>query len=427
MVLVASGSLCLLVLNIIILVGASHKKGVGIAWSPQYHCTDEATFTNTHWWYDWRQSPERMHFFNHCPVNTRAGYVPMVNGRHFEKGINISSQAQYLLGFNEPDHHDQSNLTVAQAVVMWRELEKHASGKILVSPAVTNLNWLQHFLHQCHNCRVDHVAVHIYRCDAHQIMTKLKQTWDKFHKPIWLTEFACPHTTSVNYQLRLMREVLPLLESAPYVFRYAWFVSRWLHHNDGNWVDGSASLMKENSAELSTLGHYYNNFMSGNSTKDMKGRNRLAFQINENNFRYLKSLVMLQNKHEREESLTIPYHRKSFKANCSSSGGHLASIETAEENTFVLDVIVLIHKILKIPAFFWIGLTDNNEEMSYKWLSGAPLTFNNWYQGPPQQPDNKNGDGLAGAHCALIVINLSLKWSDEFCNDAKLLSVCEIR
>ncbi|XP_071150704.1 uncharacterized protein [Mytilus edulis] len=261
MILMVSGSLCLLVLNIIIHVEASHKKGVGIAWSPQYHCTDEATFTNTHWWYDWRQSPERMHFFNHCPVNTRAGYVPMVNGRHFEKGINISANAQYLLGFNEPDHHDQSNLTVAQAVVMWRELEKHASGKILVSPAVTNLNWLQHFLHQCHNCRVDHVAVHAYRCDAHQLMTYLKDAWNRFHKPIWLTEFACPHTTSVNDQLRFMREVLPLLESAPYVFRYAWFVSRWLHHNDGAWVDGSASLMKEHSAELSTLGHYYNNFM----------------------------------------------------------------------------------------------------------------------------------------------------------------------
>ncbi|VDI44261.1 Hypothetical predicted protein [Mytilus galloprovincialis] len=212
--------------------------------------------------YDWQQSPDRMHLRHHCPLNVRSGYVPMVNGKNFERGIHVSNDSHYLLGFNEPDHHEQSNLTVAQATVMWKELEKHAAGKTLVSPAVTNLNWLQQFLQHCHNCRVDHVAVHIYRCDAHQIMAFLKQAWDRFHKPIWLTEFSCPHTTSENDQLRMMREILPLLESAPYVFRYAWFASRWLKHaSDGAWVDISATLIKENTSELSALGHYYNNFM----------------------------------------------------------------------------------------------------------------------------------------------------------------------
>ncbi|XP_063411537.1 uncharacterized protein LOC134694455 [Mytilus trossulus] len=262
MVLVVSSAICLIVLNIIDLTDASNKKGVGIVRSKNYRCSDESTFNNVHWWYDWQQSPDRMHLRHHCPLNVRSGYVPMVNGKNFERGIHVSNDSHYLLGFNEPDHHEQSNLTIAQATVMWKELEKHSAGKILVSPAVTDLNWLQQFLQNCHNCRVDHVAVHIYRCDAHQIMAFLKQAWDRFHKPIWLTEFSCPHTTSENDQLRMMREILPLLESAPYVFRYAWFASRWLKHaSDGAWVDISATLIKENTSELSALGHYYNNFM----------------------------------------------------------------------------------------------------------------------------------------------------------------------
>ncbi|XP_063417529.1 uncharacterized protein LOC134700089 [Mytilus trossulus] len=262
MVLVVSGSLCLLLLSIIDITGASNKKGAAISWNPTYHCTDEATFTNVHWWYNWKHSPDRMHLQHHCPTaNVRAGFVPMINPKNFNRDLNISTNAQYLLGFNEPDHHKQSNLTVAQAVSMWKEVEKKAAGKILVSPAVTNLNWLQQFIHQCHNCRIDHVAVHAYRCDAHQLIAYLKDAWNRFHKPIWLTEFACPHTTSVNEQLRFMKDALPLLDAAPYVFRYSWFTSRFIHHNEGTWVDASASLMKEHSAELSVLGHYYNNFM----------------------------------------------------------------------------------------------------------------------------------------------------------------------
>jgi len=262
MVLAVAGSFCLLLLSILDRSWASQKKGAAISWNPTYHCTDEATFTNVHWWYTWKHSPDRMHLQHHCPTaNVRAGFVPMINPKNFNRDINISSNAKYLLGFNEPDHKGGSNLTVAQAVGMWKEVEKKAAGKILVSPAVTNLHWLQQFLHQCHNCRVDHVAVHAYRCDAHQLMAYLKDTWNRFHKPIWLTEFACPHTTSVNEQLRFMKDALPLLEAAPYVFRYSWFTSRFIHHNEGTWVDASASLMKENSAELSVLGHYYNNFM----------------------------------------------------------------------------------------------------------------------------------------------------------------------
>ncbi|CAG2234108.1 Thymocyte nuclear protein 1 [Mytilus edulis] len=218
------------------------------------HIVKEYYNVMIHCWYDWQQSPDHMHSHHHCPADVRAGYVPMVNGKHFDRGINISANAHYLLGFNDPDRRDQANLSASQAAVMWKELEANAVGKILVSPAVSSLDWLQQFMQQCHNCRVDHVAVHVFNCNAHEIMRILKQAWDRFEKPIWLTEFACPHTTSANDQLRLMREILPLLESAPYVYRYAWFASRWMKHLDGgNTVDISATLIKENTFGIEDL------------------------------------------------------------------------------------------------------------------------------------------------------------------------------
>jgi hypothetical protein len=39
---------------------------------------------------------------------------------------------------------------------MWKEVEKNGVGKVLVSPAVTDIHWLEQFFHECHNCRVDH-------------------------------------------------------------------------------------------------------------------------------------------------------------------------------------------------------------------------------------------------------------------------------
>ncbi|CAG2222748.1 unnamed protein product [Mytilus edulis] len=114
----------------------------------------------------------------------------------------------------------------------------------------------------------------------------------------------------------------------------------------------------------------------------------------------------------------------SVRENCNARGGHLTSIGTGDENTYLLEVLKLMKDIQNVTAYFWIGLTDNNDEMSYKWLSGEPLNYSDWFQGPPQQPDNLNFANQQGAHCALI--NPSLHWIDEFCASL-LYSICEIR
>lgn len=178
--------------------------------------------------------------------------------------VHLQHGTHYVLGFNEPNFKQQANMSPQDAARHWKELEAASHGRVMVSPAVAPggnpldpVSWLEQFFNACHGCRVDHIATHAYWCNPDITMNYLKQLWDRFHKPIWLTEFACPQKNNVNDQLHYMRSLLPRLEAASYVYRYAWFVSRT--HGDG-WIYPAANLLDMNGPHLTTLGHYYNNF-----------------------------------------------------------------------------------------------------------------------------------------------------------------------
>lgn len=111
----------------------------------------------------------------------------------------IPEGARWLLGFNEPNFHEQANLTPAEAARGWVHLERVADerGLGLVGPAtnfcstdpdappaahcieaqdgveMVHLAWLEAFYDECsaegaagHDCRIDHQATHTYDCHA---------------------------------------------------------------------------------------------------------------------------------------------------------------------------------------------------------------------------------------------------------------------
>ena len=140
-----------------------------------------------------------------------------------------------VMGFNEPDKEDQANLSVAQVIRLWPQLMQ--LGVPLVSPGCVHADgeWMQEFMEQVErrNLRVDYVAVHSYEGPSPDIlMNRLERIHRTYGRPLWITEFAVGdwHAPSVHKNrhrpdriAKFMREILPTLDSADFVQRYAWF------------------------------------------------------------------------------------------------------------------------------------------------------------------------------------------------------------
>ncbi|XP_045172208.2 uncharacterized protein LOC123534169 isoform X2 [Mercenaria mercenaria] len=251
-------------------VKCSEKKGVGMA-PAQFMCDDFKALSNMKWWYDWAANGDKLRKRNNCTdfAQYLPLHVPMTwgNGSTFPNYI-IQEVAEYLLGFNEPNHQAQSNLTAQQAFELWPEVITLATGKKLVSPAAApcgkNCNgdafeWFDEFFRLCNgNCKLDYLATHVYYCDADRVMNYLLELYNKYNLTIWVTEFACPGETDPAIVLAFMEAILPRLEAADYVFRYAWYISRLINTN--MYVKPAVSLLEADSSTLTTLGKFYNNF-----------------------------------------------------------------------------------------------------------------------------------------------------------------------
>lgn len=194
--------------------------------------------------YDWAANFDKMAENNACDLNPYIDtYVPMVWGynegwkervREVDKPNN-----KYILGFNEPNHQGQSNLTPAEAAAAWHVVEQAANGSKIVSPAAApcgahcngnTIEWFDEFFSiLCENettspCRVDYLATHHYSCNPAATMKHLKDLYDRYGLKIWLTEFACPKSEYDMEQLEAyMKPLLDMLEDADYVFRLVCF------------------------------------------------------------------------------------------------------------------------------------------------------------------------------------------------------------
>ena len=203
------------------------KRGIATNTAP-----GAAFFPSVGWWYDW--SPR-------AAASSPLEFDPMIWGT-MDLTAALPTATRYLLGFNEPNFHAQSNLTAQQAAADWPMLEAkaNAAGAALVSPAVnfcgpaTSCNgtspyqYLRDFFAACAGCRVDHIAVHWYNCDLPSLVDYLEpggslEGFEQFGKPIWLTEFSCDGTKTAADQETFMRAAIPYLEGNPHVYRYSWF------------------------------------------------------------------------------------------------------------------------------------------------------------------------------------------------------------
>lgn len=214
----------------------SSRKGVS-AWS--FSGVSQAlTQSGATWYYTWATT--------HSGISTPSGigFVPMIWGAGSVTTANLAQAkktgSKYLLGFNEPDMSAQSNMTVEKALSLWPQLQN--TGMALGSPAVatggaTPGGWLDRFMSGAASkgYRVDFICLHWYGGDFNssratsQLKSYLSAVYNRYHKPIWLTEYALINfSNGTSYpsqaqQAAFVTSSIAMLDSLSYLARYAWF------------------------------------------------------------------------------------------------------------------------------------------------------------------------------------------------------------
>ena len=178
------------------------------------------------WYYNWNANSQSELNYEYIPIRHNY-YWPgwsLIN--------NIENTTQ-LLGYNEPERDDQADMTVEQALEQWPRLME--SGLRLGSPSPSDGGrpWLYEFMDRADelNYRVDFVSMHWYEgCRTPlQFYNRLRQVHERTGRPIWVKEFnnganwtsGCHPTWEEN--AAWFAEVLPMLDTASFVERYAVF------------------------------------------------------------------------------------------------------------------------------------------------------------------------------------------------------------
>jgi RNA polymerase sigma factor (sigma-70 family) len=190
------------------------------------------------WYYNWGSAP------NGIAAPSGVSYVPMIWGAASVTAAalaQVRGEGKTLLGFNEPDMAGQANMTPAQALALWPKLM--ATGMTLGSPAVaygaaTAGGWLDQFMTGAKRggYRVDFITVHWYGGDfrtgraVQELQSYLQAIYDRYHLPIWLTEFALTSYSGgtatfpgESRQAAFLTAATTMLDGLSYVRRYAWF------------------------------------------------------------------------------------------------------------------------------------------------------------------------------------------------------------
>ncbi|KAM9845335.1 collectin-12 [Aulostomus maculatus] len=97
---------------------------------------------------------------------------------------------------------------------------------------------------------------------------------------------------------------------------------------------------------------------------------------------------------------------------CTNVSSHMLIINDNEEQQFVRNAIAG-------KGYFWLGLTDREEENVWKWVDGTIPVFKKW---KPGQPDNWTHGHEDGEDCAGLIHNAN--WNDFYCTD-RIGFICE--
>jgi hypothetical protein len=192
-----------------------------------------------------------------------------------------------VMGFNEPDKKDQSNIPFMDAIELWPEFMK--LGVPLVSPACANPigirdesaqnvpgTWMRDFMKEAdrRGYRVDYIGAHWYGgTSVKDFKSRMRKTYEMYGKrPLLITEFASAdwktggdikkHRHTPAAVLKFMKEVLPWMEEQDWIAGYAWFSFKI------DAPEGTSSALFDEASNLTACGRYYRSVTRENPNGD---------------------------------------------------------------------------------------------------------------------------------------------------------------
>lgn len=198
------------------------KKGVG---------SDHEGLFNENWYYNWGAGETSL-------SHPDREFSPMQWGQWIttDRTEFLKSQADvtHLLGFNEPDKEDQSDMTVAQCLAQWPKLQE--IGLRLGSPSFLTAELRDEFMDSCkvRGYRVDFITLHGYgkQMGPTYIRNICKPIYEKYKIPVWVTEYSYGAnwntTDKDNAQTYFdgFKSITESMDASPIVERYALFTFR---------------------------------------------------------------------------------------------------------------------------------------------------------------------------------------------------------
>ncbi len=222
---------------------------------------NQYTKTQSTWRYDWSAGGSTSNYVQYVPIKQNAGWPGWSE-------ISNKQNVSHVLGFNEPDQADQSNMKFQTMIDMWPDFMK--TGLRIGSPAFAN-PWnganggtLFDFIKKCEelNYRVDFVALHCYwgGKSPQNWYNDLKSIYQQVKRPLWITEWnnganwttetwptADRSLSAANAakQLNDIKGILTVLDTASFIERYSIY----------NWVQDCRAMVLADT--LTPAGKYY--------------------------------------------------------------------------------------------------------------------------------------------------------------------------
>ncbi len=205
------------------------KKGLG-----GYNASSSQL--NGSWSYNWGRSSSNSFSLNHTFNPMQWGDYWWSHGTKaaidtIRNDLQSNPKPAHLMGFNEPDHTDQANMTSAEAIDRWPRLEALNAPLVGPCPASTFGGWQDDFSTQADalGYRRDYTPYHAYGPpNVDSVISDLQNAYNTFGRPIWLTEFSVVDwsgtgswTLADNYNF--LAEFMWRAESLTWLKRYALF------------------------------------------------------------------------------------------------------------------------------------------------------------------------------------------------------------